>query len=37
MHPSNAKPARQAASALLHLVAQFRLKKKKDPKRSGRA
>ena len=36
-HPSYAKPALQAAAALHNLIAQFRLKKKQDLKRTGRA
>jgi len=36
-HPSYRSPAIQAAAALHNLIAQFRLKKKQDSKKAGRA
>jgi len=36
-HPSYRSPAIQAAAALHNLIAQFKLKRKQDSKKAGRA
>ena len=36
-HPSYRRPAIQAAAALHNLIAQFRLKRKRDSKKTGHA
>jgi hypothetical protein len=36
-HPSYQRPAIQAAAALHNLIAQFRLKRKQDSRKAGRA